>query len=103
MNPTVGDDTLSKLCEELRCPGCYGRLTADEGSAATPDEPGALHCAACGETFPVAGGIPRMVLRPLREAVAGTGAARGADARQAATARSFGYEWNQFSVMRDEW
>lgn len=93
-----------RLLDELRCPGCLGALESADGLPAK-DPPGALRCPRCGETFPVVGGVPRMVLQPLRDAVLGLGAggANATDARQAATARSFGYEWTRFPEMRDEW
>jgi SAM-dependent methyltransferase len=62
-----------------------------------------LRCDYCDETFPVIDGIPRMLLTPMREAMMGSGPGDGADARQVATAQSFGFEWSRFPEMRDEW
>lgn len=78
----------------LRCPGCQGELTR---AGAT------LTCAQCTETFATSGGIPRMLLRPMREALAGEQRAQDIDERRVATAQSFGYEWTHFAAMRPEW
>src|SRR2546427_8780093 len=88
-----------KLLETLRCPGCQGRLEPKrtEGSAAE------LYCSKCSEGFPVIGGIPRLLLSPLREALLENGAASGTDERQVQTALSFGFEWSRFPEMYKEW
>lgn len=78
----------------LRCPQCHSALTAEENG---------LACPACVESFPIIGGIPRMLLKPLREALLGGASASGDDARQVSTAQSFGYEWKRFSEMIDDW
>ena len=87
-----------ELLETLRCPACQGRLSmAAEVNAAE------WRCSRCGEGFPVIGGIPRLLLSPLREALLGNGAADGDDARQVRTALSFGFEWTRFPEMYEEW
>lgn len=88
----LGND---KLLETLRCPACRGVL-----SFTSKDE---LLCGACSVTFPIFDGIPRMLLSPFREALLGNGSATGLDAKQVATALSFGFEWQRFPEMYDEW
>jgi 2-polyprenyl-3-methyl-5-hydroxy-6-metoxy-1,4-benzoquinol methylase len=44
-----------------------------------------------------------MLLSPFREALLGDGTATGADAKQVETALSFGFEWQRFPEMYDEW
>jgi SAM-dependent methyltransferase/uncharacterized protein YbaR (Trm112 family) len=90
-----------KLLENLRCPGCQGKL-----SLSSPASNGVtirFECAACAEEFPLISDIPRLLLSPLREALAGRDSASQADARQVRTAQSFGYEWTRFPEMYAEW
>lgn len=89
-----------KVLATLRCPRCHGELKKAEAGA--PDEE-VLRCSPCDESFPVIGGIPRLVLRPLREALFGNGTAAGTDAPQVKTALSFGFEWTRFPDMYEEW
>src|SRR6266508_650196 len=93
---SLPEETLLKT---IRCPACQGRLKQ------TSAEVNVAHwqCSQCNEEFPVIGGIPRMLLSPLREALLGNGAADGDDARQVRTALSFGFEWTRFPEMYDEW
>jgi len=79
------------------CPACRGNISQERGCGE-----GRLRCEGCAVVFPVVGGIPRMLVSSMREALAGRGGA-GADDRKAATAESFGYEWSRFPEMRDEW
>lgn len=90
-----------EILEALRCPRCEGRLSIGKQDSTLDD--GALQCPGCGEHYPVIGGIPRLLLSPLREALIEGGAASGNDARQVATAESFGFEWSRFSEMYGEW
>jgi SAM-dependent methyltransferase/uncharacterized protein YbaR (Trm112 family) len=91
-----------KLLKTLRCPGCRAQLKFSETTSATePDTH--LVCSRCHERFPVIGGIPRLILSPLREALLGNGRATDTDARQVKTALSFGFEWNRFPEMYEEW
>lgn len=93
---------LSHTWQELRCPGCLGKLWAGcEGLA--PDAEDFLRCPRCLETFPIVHGIPRMLLAPIREALIGQDATTRDMARQVATARSFGFEWSHFPEMYEEW
>jgi 2-polyprenyl-3-methyl-5-hydroxy-6-metoxy-1,4-benzoquinol methylase/uncharacterized protein YbaR (Trm112 family) len=85
-----------KLVDTLRCPACRGVLLTSS------DEQG-LFCGQCNLTFPVINDIPRMLLSPFREALLGNGAAKGLDAKQVETALSFGFEWQRFPEMYDEW
>ena len=87
------------LLETLRCPKCRGGLSPFDGSAAGAE----LRCEACDLAFPIVNGIPRMLLPALRDALAGEASATGMDAKQVETALSFGYEWQQFPEMYDEW
>lgn len=88
--------------EVLRCPGCQGTLSPPGGGGPNTRGTGFV-CDCCREKFPVDNGIPRMLLSPMREAILGCRSVRGDDARKAATAESFGYEWSRFSEMRAEW
>lgn len=89
------------MLETLRCPRCRACLVFGEGVAGEADT--TLQCAKCNEVFPVTGGIPRMLLSPLREAMLGNAALTGSDARQVETAKSFGFEWQRFPEMYEEW
>ena len=80
--------------ERLRCPQCRGALAAAEH---------ALECPPCRESFPIIDGIPRMLLAPMRAAMAGRQSDGAVDERRVATAQSFGYEWTHFAAMRPEW
>lgn len=90
-----------QLTETLRCPGCLGRLRVKRETGHGIKI--ALVCSSCAEEFPVIDSIPRLLLSPFREALLGNGVARGVDARQMATALSFGFEWNRFPEMYEEW
>ena len=94
--------TLSEqeLAESLRCPGCLDRLRLDRRADGTQVF---LVCSRCAEEFPVVRSIPRMLLSPFREALLENGTVQGADARQLETALSFGFEWNRFPEMYEEW
>jgi 2-polyprenyl-3-methyl-5-hydroxy-6-metoxy-1,4-benzoquinol methylase/uncharacterized protein YbaR (Trm112 family) len=91
--------SIEKVLSTLRCPGCQGRLS----SANSAEVAAQLQCANCNETFPVIDRIPRLLLSPLREALLGDGAASGTDKRQVETALSFGFEWQRFPEMYEEW
>ena len=85
---------VEKLLGTLRCPGCQSNLTVSgEG----------LECEGCKLQFPIKDGMPRMVMPGLREALAGEASATGTDAKQVETALSFGYEWQRFPEMYEEW
>ena len=102
MDLTTIDRPLSRDLDVLRCPGC-GRALQPANETPITDGEMSLRCDRCDETFPVIDGVPRMLLTPMREAMMASGPHDGADTRQVATARSFGFEWSRFPEMRDEW
>jgi SAM-dependent methyltransferase len=73
---------------DLRCPVCDGPLTLEAADAqAEVTREGRLRCA-CGRTFPVAGGVPRL----LPEVV-------GQDDVSRRTQALFGDEWQRFPEL----
>src|SRR5713101_6320603 len=91
-----------RLLETLRCPGCLSHLKIGEEAASANGDP-YYECTSCRQQFPVIGGIPRFLLSPLREALLGGGSNSDADERLVNTAQSFGFEWNRFPEMYEEW
>ncbi|MDQ6652181.1 MAG: methyltransferase domain-containing protein [Acidobacteriota bacterium] len=91
-----------KLLQVLRCPSCHRQLSLDETDLVGTRTP-TFSCDQCREEFPLKGGIPRLLLLPLREALLGKGIVRDAEALQVETALSFGFEWNLFPEMYREW
>lgn len=91
---------LERIIETLRCPACHGALSWTEEDSVGDS---GLVCLQCQEKFPVIGGMPRLLLLPLREALLGNGSATGKDARLVETALSFGFEWTRFPEMYEEW
>lgn len=93
---------LDDLPETLRCPGCRGNLMLSEDR---PDQNQGdpLFCPACGISYPIINGIPRLLLPGLRDALLGAGSATGTDAKQVETALTFGFEWQRFPEMYAEW
>jgi SAM-dependent methyltransferase len=80
-----------RLLEWLVCPACEGDLTLrDAAGRDGAIERGTLRCEACGASYPITGGIPRMV-------------PAGVSAAAAATAERFGYEWTRFAEIRPEY
>lgn len=77
---------LPALARLLRCVKCSSEVTFVGESAEE-----ALHCPACGSTYPVIDSTPRMV----RQA--------SSDPERDRTAASFAYEWERFGDMRAEW
>lgn len=84
-----------KLLQTLRCPACLGPLVF-----AGPEQ---LHCIGCSFSFPIINDIPRLLLSPYREALLGKCAVSGVHAKQVEVALSFGFEWQRFPEMYDEW
>ena len=103
---------------------CGGGLVADRFTGDTEIEDGALRCTGCTRTYPVIGGVPRMLpdglahLVPpmhrgffLRYEVAmasflGRCAAPATDAAASAkrrTLRSYSYQWRKFKEMFPHW
>ena len=76
-----------ELLDLLVCLRCRGRLrhepTRTDGREIVD---GTIHCMACGATFPVRDGVPRMV-------------PDGLSSRERATARAFGQEWKTLSEL----
>jgi SAM-dependent methyltransferase/uncharacterized protein YbaR (Trm112 family) len=102
MDQMIIGHSLAGFLDTLRCPSCGGELQPG-GRGLESGVEGSLRCVPCAETYPIIGGIPRMLRSPMREAVMGQGPRTGTEARQAATARSFGFEWSRFPEMRHEW
>jgi SAM-dependent methyltransferase len=77
------------LLEYLACPHCLGTLRCETIRAEGPEVmDGTLSCAGCGATFPVRGGVPRMLSRELTSP-------------EGATARAFGTEWKILSQLSE--
>ncbi|HSE19116.1 MAG TPA: methyltransferase domain-containing protein [Pyrinomonadaceae bacterium] len=87
-------EAIETLLETLRCPNCRAGLTLSGET---------LHCHQCNISYPITNGIPRLLLPSMRDALTGEGHANAADATQADTAHSFGYEWHRFPEMYEEW
>ena len=85
---------LDKLLETLRCPSCRESLSGSSEE---------LRCEPCAVSYGIAGGIPRMLSPALRDALAGQGSLQGRDAKSVETALSFGFEWQHFPEMYDQW
>jgi SAM-dependent methyltransferase/uncharacterized protein YbaR (Trm112 family) len=115
------------LLELIVCPLCKERLRSesfDEKASAETAE-GLLTCQGCGASYPVIGGIPRLLpaalqpmlwemhpefygrykerlpanILPQEEAAGAKGEEDRALSLQKETARSFGYEWQNFSEI----
>ena len=97
----------------LACPGCHGVLSCEvQRRDAGGIEEGLLRCL-CGESYPVIGGVPRLLLaegrmQPPIESLDVRAPTRGNCApigREVSgrTRESFGFEWTTFSGMRQEW
>jgi len=92
----------SNVMIALRCPCCAAEL---------PEGDEELTCGACGVTYPVLRGTPRLLVPALQEKLLPevrrqTGGANAVDSVTEAklrTAASFGYEWQRFHQLRDEW
>jgi SAM-dependent methyltransferase len=109
-----------RILENLVCPACFGNLSAEAWQGAASEiEEGLLRCD-CEESFPIIGGIPRMLMGEVREqlhqdypdffsanvrrlpsSLLPAPEERLTVARK--TQESFGYEWTQFSAIRPEW
>lgn len=73
-----------RLLQWLACPACGNNLTLENGySEGEEIIKGTLNCP-CGQTFPVIGGVPRMLCGDL-------------SSEKKATMERFGYEWLHFS------
>ena len=76
-----------RLLEYLACPDCQGTLGLDETQERDGIEilKGVLECAACEKTYPIVRGVPRFADLAQIEV------------EKAATAASFGWEWQHFT------
>jgi SAM-dependent methyltransferase len=76
-----------KLLDYLRCPVCAAQLDLTEVGALEGEEimQGRLGCTACKAVFPIVRGVPRFVSSDQLEA------------DKAATAESFGWQWQHFT------
>jgi len=76
-----------KLLDYLCCPACAVRLELTEVVVTEAEEimQGRLGCAGCKSDFPIVRGVPRFVSSELLEA------------DKAATAESFGWQWQHFT------
>jgi SAM-dependent methyltransferase len=76
-----------KLLEYLRCPACAAQLELTEVVVIEAEEimQGLLACAGCKSAFPIVRGVPRFISSGLLEA------------DKAATAESFGWQWQHFT------
>src|ERR1043165_10262445 len=79
-----------KLMEYLACPSCGGDLQLSVSSSEGIEIlEGALDCPACAKKYPIVRGVPRFAnLSEIEE-------------DKAATASSFGWEWQHFT-QKDE-
>ncbi len=92
-----------KLLDVLACPQCQAAFALENVESAHDDDvlSGTLICCGCGATFPVSGGIPRLL--PV-----GTGGEKGSAGSPAQatgphrTAATFGYEFSRFSQPNRE-
>ena len=91
-----------RLLEILRCPACQGQLCLSDGNVTGNGEL-SLECQSCKQQYPIIDDVPRLLLSPFREALLGNVLASADDEPQVKTARSFGFEWNRFPEMYDEW
>lgn len=86
---------VEKLLETLRCPSCRSSLSSYVDNSLT--------CARCDISYPIVDGIPRLLSPKMRDALRGDVSATGMDSAQVETALSFGYEWQRFPEMYEEW
>lgn len=113
-----------RLLELLCCPVCQGTLRLDVFREADEIEEGCLTCVGCARTYPVIGGIPRMLPDELAHLVPGYHPAffrthaeamrsflgrcrppqRSAWWRaESRTVKSYSYQWRKFKHMLPEW
>ncbi|HBQ37543.1 MAG TPA: hypothetical protein DD714_00775 [Candidatus Omnitrophica bacterium] len=101
MEPAVGWPTgggiSPRLLSLVCCPACGGTLmlSGDNGGGSEGD--GWLRCG-CGQTYPVRGGIPRLLVMTR---VPSGYTPRRFVIEQRRTQRSFGTQWRYFSTMTD--
>ncbi len=110
-----------KILKSIVCPVCKGEffleVFAEEDEAI---EEGSLNCI-CGQSFPIIAGIPRILIGDLKEIVLNQfpefflkykeffaswqpkNNITGESLKKKKTAESFGYEWQKFHEMKEEW
>lgn len=76
-----------RLLEHLVCPGCFETFTLTDAEAVGTGlhlevMEGRLECVGCGRSFPVAAGVPQLVLDSV-------------DLKKARTAETFGFLWSR--------
>lgn len=92
----------TKLQSSLHCPCCSAELYEGDGE---------LTCGVCDVSYPILRGTPRLLVPALQQKLLpevrqGTnriGAVDRATEAKVRTAASFGYEWQRFHQLRDEW
>jgi SAM-dependent methyltransferase len=113
------------LLQLVVCPLCHGALRCQSFAEHEEIESGLITCDACGASYPLIGGIPRLLppalfsmlwemhpdffrayrerlpdeLRPREEKQSQNGSVDRSLQAQRETARSFGYEWQAFPEM----
>ena len=92
-----------KLLDVLACPQCQAAFALQNVESAHEDDVllGTLICCGCGATFPVSGGIPRL----LPVGAGGEKGSAGSPAPETGphrTAATFGYEFSRFSQPNRE-
>lgn len=111
-----------RLLDLLMCPACRSQLDCEPWKRNGHEiVEGLLNCTdrSCGQCFPIIGGVPRMLLGSLRQQLASDyrqfflehadqipgwfECMSEANVESLRTQKSFGFEWTQFSAMRDEW
>jgi 2-polyprenyl-3-methyl-5-hydroxy-6-metoxy-1,4-benzoquinol methylase len=93
---------LQVLLDALRCPECSAKLSAKSASF-DRDAESALECQQCSQRFSIRNAIPRMLSSSMRDALGGQTLRSDVDRRQVSAAQSFGYEWERFPDMYQEW
>jgi len=83
----------TRLLQYLACPSCQSSLTLANVTSTDSEEiiQGELKCLACANSFPILRGIPRFAAADLSE-----------DGK-AATAASFGWQWQHFTQQDDRY
>ena len=81
-----------RLLDYLVCPGCTGTLALNRETVRPDGEilTGTLTCRECGHDYPILRGVPRMIPDQLAE-----------DKQE--TAAAFGWQWQEFTEMHDEY
>jgi SAM-dependent methyltransferase len=83
----------ARLLDLIACPVCSGDFELREAVQADADGEianGTLECRSCGSTFPIRDGVPRLLPPHL-------------SATQEKTATAFGWQWQQFTELYDQY